>query len=259
MQVYVGLDGGGTRTRLWAGGRAGPPLGQFEGGGASLSRRSAAEVELELAGVLHRAFGALGLVPADCAAVCGGFASAGRHAADYEAMLHRLLPRARVRVLTDAELAWHAATGGEDGIVVVAGTGSIVWGRYQGRFIRVGGQGPGQDPGSADWIGREAVARGMIAPPEDGNYAGLLPGLAQAAAHADPIARQAAKELAIQLEECARALGWLAPVVYTVGGVFEHMPAVGRYLRLEVPYSFLPARTQPVEAALELARAMPGE
>ncbi|HBL18757.1 MAG: hypothetical protein A2X36_05185 [Elusimicrobia bacterium GWA2_69_24] len=76
---------------------------------------------------------------------------------DQRRLKRRLLPFARrVRILSDMELAWYAALGGEPGVLVIAGTGSVAYGRDgHGRRARAGGLGHlFGDPGSAFWIGR---------------------------------------------------------------------------------------------------------
>ncbi len=64
----------------------------------------------------------------------------------------------RVIVVSDVEAAWLSAfKTGKPGIVLVAGTGSIAYGRRSnGTFARAGGLGPQKgDEGSGYWIGRE--------------------------------------------------------------------------------------------------------
>src|SRR5204862_3963698 len=66
-------------------------------------------------------------------------------------------PAQRVRVVADAQAALLGALGDRPGLLVLAGTGSIVIG-YDGgrRWARAGGLGPLLgDEGSAFWLGRE--------------------------------------------------------------------------------------------------------
>jgi len=69
------------------------------------------------------------------------------------------MPQQIVKVIPDAEAALAAAFGGDPGIVVISGTGSIAWGKDEsGKVIRAGGYGYILgDEGSGFWIGREAL------------------------------------------------------------------------------------------------------
>src|ERR671936_219293 len=64
---------------------------------------------------------------------------------------------ARIAVISDAEAALLGAHDGRAGVLVLAGTGSIVLGRDAGGpLARAGGLGPLiGDEGSAFWLGRE--------------------------------------------------------------------------------------------------------
>src|SRR5438874_5361946 len=93
--------------------------------------------------------------------ICGGFAGAGRpdSVAFYKELLQSLIPGAQVIIESDAFIASIGAIGIDPGVLLIAGTGSIVIGRDQDRaMFRVGGWGPYfGDEGSGFWIGREAV------------------------------------------------------------------------------------------------------
>ena len=69
-------------------------------------------------------------------------------------------PRAVAQVTTDYEIALEAAVGTGPGVVLLAGTGSVAFGRNAtGETARAGGYGPWiGDEGSAFEIGRRAVA-----------------------------------------------------------------------------------------------------
>ena len=93
--------------------------------------------------------------------VCGGFAGAARadSATFYKEVLQSLIPGAQIIVESDAFIASIGAIGIDPGILLIAGTGSIVIGRNKDcNMFRVGGWGPYfGDEGSGFWIGREAV------------------------------------------------------------------------------------------------------
>ena len=144
--VAVGVDLGGTRVRLVASGPAG------------WSRRvqSRAPSLADLPGFLRRLWPRWGLSPRRVAglvvAARGVWTPAERRR---EARRLRGLAR-RVKVIPDVEAAFLGALGDHPGVLILAGTGSIVLGRNRrGRWARAGGLGPLLgDEGSAFWIGR---------------------------------------------------------------------------------------------------------
>src|SRR6266850_253180 len=93
--------------------------------------------------------------------VCAGFAGAGRPdgVTFYKELLRTLIPGSQVIIESDAFIASIGAIGIDPGVLLIAGTGSIVIGRDKDRsMFRVGGWGPYfGDEGSGFWIGREAV------------------------------------------------------------------------------------------------------
>ncbi|PYS06414.1 MAG: hypothetical protein DMG12_04110 [Acidobacteria bacterium] len=93
--------------------------------------------------------------------VCAGFAGAARaeSASFYREVLTTLIPDATIIVESDAFIASIGSIGVDPGVLLIAGTGSIVIGRDAKRsMFRVGGWGPYfGDEGSGFWIGREAV------------------------------------------------------------------------------------------------------
>src|SRR5215472_12149948 len=93
--------------------------------------------------------------------ICAGFAGAGRTDSInfYKEVLHSLVPEAQVIIESDAFISSIGAIGIDPGILLIAGTGSIVIGRDKERaMFRVGGWGPYfGDEGSGFWIGREAI------------------------------------------------------------------------------------------------------
>ena len=97
--------------------------------------------------------------------VCAGFAGAARHdsAAFYKEVLESLIPEAQIIIESDAFIASIGAIGVDPGILLIAGTGSIVIGRDKARnMFRIGGWGPYfGDEGSGFWIGREAVREAL--------------------------------------------------------------------------------------------------
>ena len=136
----------------------------------------------------------------------------------------------RVRVVPDAQAAHRAALGERPGLLVLAGTGSIVIGRdARGRWARAGGLGPLLgDEGSAFWLGREwlraasrdgrwRAALAVVRAPEPvGRLAALAPAVLRRARRGDRPARAVAaaaqRGLAAQARDVVRQLGLRAPV-----------------------------------------------
>ena len=97
--------------------------------------------------------------------VCGGFAGAGRREGlrHYEDTLRSVLPDSRIVTKSDAFVAYVGAIGIRPGLLLIAGTGSIVIGRRDdGKMFRSGGWGPHfGDEGGGFWIGREAICAAL--------------------------------------------------------------------------------------------------
>ncbi len=182
----------------------------------------------------------------------------------------------RVLVIADVEAAWHATHADGAGILVLAGTGSIVLGRSsRGRWARAGGLGPlVGDEGSGFWIGRAwlrarggaAVQRRLATRPDAvAAIAALAPRVLARARRGDRLAsrvvREAQAALAGQAHDVARALGLRG--VVTVGGAGSVMrdrwfaAGVRRALgRRGLKVRWRTTSNAPVEAAARLAAAL---
>jgi len=158
--MYVlGLDAGGTKTICLLADGDGRIIGEARGGGANLQASGELEVEKVLHGVMDEAIGDSDLRPD---AVCLGIAGVDRPA-DANAVrgiMHRLGFKSRTLIVNDALVALVAGVGDRPGVVLVAGTGSIAYGRDgAGRAARSGGWGYLLgDEGGGFWIGRSALA-----------------------------------------------------------------------------------------------------
>ncbi len=95
------------------------------------------------------------------AVVCLGMAGVDRvgDAAVVSGILARLAPTSEVVVVNDALIALEAGVPGGPGVVIIAGTGSIAYGRSRaGRAARAGGWGYLLgDEGSGYWLGRQSL------------------------------------------------------------------------------------------------------
>jgi len=151
---YLGIDGGGSKTTFLLVDEYYNEVCHVQSGpsnwlsvGADAARKAITE------GISH--------LTERPTIVCAGFAGAARpdSAAFYREVLQSLIPSAQVIIESDAFIASIGAIGIDPGILLIAGTGSIVIGRTKDRnMFRVGGWGPYfGDEGSGFWIGREAV------------------------------------------------------------------------------------------------------
>ncbi|MDE0475302.1 MAG: N-acetylglucosamine kinase [Gammaproteobacteria bacterium] len=158
---YVaGVDGGGTRTRVLVLARDGATAARAEGPAALVRPDRPAPAARVVADTVRRAAeAARAALPLP--AVWAGLAGAGRVSVRraLEAALRKERIARAVRVGTDVEAAFHDAFGAGPGIVVVAGTGSVVLGAAEdGRRLQVGGWGGVMgDEGSGYHIGVSAL------------------------------------------------------------------------------------------------------
>ena len=158
--LLLGVDGGGTRCRARLSAVSGKILSEAEAGPANLRLglgQSFSAVVEAAEQCLHRAFMSrqhLARIVA-CLALAG--ASEPGHLAAAERERH---PFRKAVITTDAHAACIGAHCGNDGGVIVAGTGAVGWAIVQGQPRRFGGWGlPISDEGSGAWLGAEAVRR----------------------------------------------------------------------------------------------------
>src|SRR6266508_3131353 len=168
----LGIDAGGTKTVCLLADASGRIVAEARGPGANLHVAGELAVEKVLHEVMEQAIGdrTVGGAPLAPAAICLGIASVDREdeARTVGAIMRRIGGQSRVIVVNDALIALVAGADDAAGIVINAGTGSIVYGRNaHGEAARAGGWGHMiGDEGSGYWIGREALAAVMRA--EDG-------------------------------------------------------------------------------------------
>jgi glucosamine kinase len=160
MSFYLGIDGGGTKTRCALGDEI-TVLATVMSGGSNVIRVGEANAREALhTAVRHVCFTA-NVSPDQIKRVCIGAAGAARPeiAATIRSILADLTPAA-AEVVGDMVIALEAAFGPGAGVIAIAGTGSIAWGRdAAGRTARAGGWGFAiSDEGSGHWIGRRAIS-----------------------------------------------------------------------------------------------------
>jgi N-acetylglucosamine kinase-like BadF-type ATPase len=160
----LGIDAGGTKTVCLLADERGNILAEGRGPGANLHAAGELEVEKVFHEVMEQAIGERDITPS---AICLGIAGVDREdeARTVRGIMRRLGHRSHVLVVNDALIALVAGAQDAPGVVIIAGTGSIVYGRNgSGHAARAGGWGHMVgDEGSGYWIGREAVAAVMRA------------------------------------------------------------------------------------------------
>ncbi len=173
MELYLGIDGGGTRTVAWLVDGDGKSLGRGETGpsnplkvGIPAAMREvtkAFQLSLKKAGIAwSRSKSSAPLLQAVCAGIAGTDRGSVRH--PFLAGMRRHIPAHRHILTTDAAIALYTAFRDSPGILVISGTGSIAYGRTaEGEIMRVGGWGmlTFDDCGSGHEIGRKAVAAAL--------------------------------------------------------------------------------------------------
>jgi glucosamine kinase len=164
MAFYLGIDGGGTKTRCVLGDET-TVLASAMTGGCSVIRVGEQAAREALHGAIRQVCETAKISPADVAAVCVGATGAARPeiAEKVRHIILEIIPNGtagKIEVVGDTVIALEAAFGKGPGVVVIAGTGSIAYGRNRdGETARAGGWGYAiSDEGSGYWIGRGAVA-----------------------------------------------------------------------------------------------------
>lgn len=187
MKLYLGVDGGQSSTTALIGGETGAVLGTGSGGpcnhvGAAEGRGKLARAVRESVG---QACAQAGLDPSGARFEAACFGMSGGPD-DKQGILREILDTDRLVVTTDAVIALAGATAGEPGIITIAGTGSIAFGRNaEGRSARAGGWGYifGDEGGGFD-IARQAL-RALLREEEGWGPPSALRGLLLEAAGAD--------------------------------------------------------------------------
>ena len=159
MPYYLGIDGGGTKTTCAVGDDS-SVLATASAGPSNIVRVGEATTRESLHQAVRQACAAAGIPPSEVSRTCVGGSGAARPelAAIVREFLAEMLSTP-VEVVGDMQIALEAAFDEGPGVIVIAGTGSIAYGRdRQGKTVRAGGWGFAiGDEGSAHWIGRAAV------------------------------------------------------------------------------------------------------
>jgi N-acetylglucosamine kinase-like BadF-type ATPase len=187
MPGYVlGIDGGQTATtaaicdvsgRLLGVGRAGPANHVWEPGGVERARRAVKKC-------ISQAWRQAGLPPARFQGAFLGMTGGDERTTR---AIRQCVPAARFQLENDSVSALACVTGGKPGVVVIAGTGTITYGRNaRGRTAKASGWGYLLgDEGGGFWIAKQAIAAACRAYDGRGAETALTPRLLEAAGVGD--------------------------------------------------------------------------
>ncbi len=161
MRTYLGVDGGGSKTAFVLIDEAGTVLASHTEGPAYYHEIGLDEMRNMLARGIRATLQPVGIAPPDVDFAFLGLPAFGedsRLLATLSAAASPTLPVGRYRCENDAICGWAGALACQDGINIVAGTGSIGYGEFAGRSARAGGWGElFSDEGSAYWVAREGL------------------------------------------------------------------------------------------------------
>lgn len=157
--IYIGVDGGGTKCKVRIEDAAGNLLGQAKGGPSQI-RISVDQAWQSILTAINEALKATGISLEDKNyRFHAGFALAGTEVKEaVDDFLSRSHPFTSMSLKSDAYAACLGAHGGKDGAIIIIGTG-VIGMRVSGEeVIQVGGWGfPYGDEGGGAWLGLEAV------------------------------------------------------------------------------------------------------
>ena len=160
-RYYLGVDGGGTNCRIRLADENLRTLGEGRGGPSNLQLQNADPAYESIVEGTKAAFASAGLTEAVYANTHACFCMAGgRSVLDRDTFARRPWRFANVRVYDDIDAAHAGALGGEEGAVIIAGTGSAALAIVDGKRHQAGGWGfYVGDQMSGAILGRELIRR----------------------------------------------------------------------------------------------------
>jgi len=165
VAIFLGIDGGGSKTSCLIGDET-SILGSGTSAGSNPVRVGDQKARDALAAGIREACTVANVEPSQVQKTCIGLAgAAGSEVAERVRRSVSEIVAGEIQVVGDMVIALQAALGDGPGVIVIAGTGSISYGRNaQGETARAGGWGFAiSDEGSGHWIGRSVVAAALRA------------------------------------------------------------------------------------------------
>lgn len=167
MKYLIGIDGGGTNSRLLAVDTNGNIIGRCRGKSTNVDSNPFSLVLHNVKLLLDSFCTKFECSLDDCVGLCFGTAGVDSEASRrmLERMLDNLSLNCPKKVVNDATIALYANTRGKPGIMLISGTGSIALGINEKREIwRAGGfDYIVGDEGSAYWVAKRGVSAALHA------------------------------------------------------------------------------------------------
>jgi glucosamine kinase len=165
MPFFLGIDGGGTKTRCVVGDEK-SRLGAGNSSSSKVQRVGEACARDALSSAVQGACREANISPKQIVRACAGITGAARP--EIAGVMRDLVTNivgGQVEIIGDIEVAFEDAFRSGPGVMMIAGTGSIAFGKNEkGETARAGGWGyPISDEGSGQWIGVEAVRAALQA------------------------------------------------------------------------------------------------
>ncbi len=160
--IVLGVDGGGSKTRILVADEHGTQLGEVVGPASAVKPGQAEASADVIAATVRDALASCEMthvVPKVLYVGVAGVAREQEREALWQALVGRELAEETV-VHPDFSIALDDAFGDGPGILLISGTGSVAFGRSpSGTIARCGGWGPMcGDEGSGAWVGRRALS-----------------------------------------------------------------------------------------------------
>ena len=178
MRLYLGIDGGQTKTVAVIGNENGKVLGWGKGGPSNHIREKGGKKRFReaLLGSIREAMEDCGLEEAIFHSAYLGISGA---CDEMLKIARKIIKAEQIFLEGDALLALASCTLGEEGIVIIAGGGSVAFGmNRKGEIASAGGWGYFMgDEGSAFWIAKEGINRATKAVDGRGKQTSILPNL----------------------------------------------------------------------------------
>lgn len=180
VSIFLGIDGGGSKTSCLIGDEA-TILGHGISGPSNVIRVGEQRAGEAIMAAINQACAEAHVNPSQIERTCIGVAGGARpETAKVMLQILSAIVGREIEIVGDMVIAMEAASGSGPGVVVIAGTGSIAYGRNAaGQTARAGGWGFAiSDEGSAHWIGRTAIAA-VLRAFDEGQHPALLNSLMQ--------------------------------------------------------------------------------